>query len=75
MNAKVSISRQSSAVGIMIDILGGAKTKPRGSQLEQIIADARASQNTLIWLDVHKDAVLVAIGGETIGKAIGKQTA
>lgn len=70
MTAKVSLSRQASAVSILLDVIGGAKTKPKGSQLEMTIADGRAAEQSLIWLDNNKDVVVDAILGTTIGKAI-----
>jgi hypothetical protein len=73
MTAKPSLSRQISAVSIMIDIFGGAKTKPRAAaQLELLIADARAAHSSLIWLENNRNMVLDSIGTETIEKALTK---
>ena len=71
MTAKPSLSRQGNAVTALIKIVGGARAKPRNpSELALLLDDARAAERTLFWLEEHKDAVLVAIGGETIGKAL-----
>jgi hypothetical protein len=69
MTARPSFSRQASAVSALIKIVGGARAKPRNpSELAMLLDDARAAERTLFWLEEHRDAVLVAIGGETIGK-------
>jgi hypothetical protein len=68
MTTKPSLSRQASAVTALIKIVGGARAKPRNPSELALLDDARAAERTLFWLEEHKDAVLVAIGGETIEK-------
>lgn len=72
MTATPSLSRQASAVSILLSIVSGARTKPRNaSELEMLLEDARAAERSMAWLARNKDAELVdAYGGGTIGEAL-----
>ena len=48
MTAGISLSRQASAISVMIDVLGGAKTKPKPEQLRMLLEDARAAHATFV---------------------------
>jgi hypothetical protein len=71
MTAKPSLSRQARAVSSLIKLFDGSGAKrPTPSQLAMLLDDARAAERSLFWLEEHRDAVLVAVGGGTMGKAL-----
>lgn len=70
MTAKPSLSRQASAVSILLGIVGGARTKPRNaSELAMLLDDGRAAADNANFIAANAESY------EAWKASVGRQTA